>query len=140
MEMPAQNAMLNSVNVFALMDRLDNDGKFIGDQIITALESGSRYWMNGLFNVSAPLDENGADHEPGPWYANPKIWEKNFQCEALTYEGQRVIFNKAGALHGLLLMAKETPWHWNDLLAENSDATTADVFMQFALFGAVVYG
>jgi len=38
------------------------------------------------------------------------------------------------------LMAKEYPHHMNDLLSENDDAITADVFLQLALFGDVIYG
>ena len=38
------------------------------------------------------------------------------------------------------LMAQEYPHHMNDLLSENDDAITADVFLQLALFEDVIYG
>ena len=38
------------------------------------------------------------------------------------------------------LMAKEYTNHFDDLIQQNDDATTADVFLQLALFGDVIYG
>lgn len=38
------------------------------------------------------------------------------------------------------LMAKDYTHHFNDLIQENDDATTADVFLQLSLFGDVIYG
>ncbi len=41
---------------------------------------------------------------------------------------------------GLALMAEKSPSHLGDLLAENDDASTADVLVQYAALGSVVYG
>lgn len=41
---------------------------------------------------------------------------------------------------GLILMAQKSPRHWGDFLAEDDDAITADIFLQYALLGDVVYG
>lgn len=41
---------------------------------------------------------------------------------------------------GLQLMAEKHPRHFSDLINENDDAETADVFVQLCLFGEVVYG
>ena len=32
------------------------------------------------------------------------------------------------------------PHHWNDMMSESGDATTADVFLQYCIFGRVIYG
>ena len=37
------------------------------------------------------------------------------------------------------LMAKDYSHHLDDLMQENDDATTADVFLQLSLFGEVMY-
>jgi hypothetical protein len=37
-------------------------------------------------------------------------------------------------------MADKYPRHIADILSENDDATTGDVFLQLCLFGDVVYG
>ena len=41
---------------------------------------------------------------------------------------------------GLRLMKKECPHHYADLMEENDDAITGDVWLQLAVFGEVIYG
>jgi hypothetical protein len=41
---------------------------------------------------------------------------------------------------GLQVMATKYPRHFADVMTENDDAVTADVFMQCALFGEIIYG
>jgi hypothetical protein len=36
-------------------------------------------------------------------------------------------------------MTEKYTHHWRDLMAENDDATTADVFLQMSLFGDILY-
>lgn len=37
-------------------------------------------------------------------------------------------------------MPVKYPRHWADVLAENDDATTGDVFLQCCLFGECIFG
>lgn len=46
----------------------------------------------------------------------------------------------ASMCKAMQLMAKDFPRHMNDLLIENDDAITADVFLQLSLFEDVIYG
>lgn len=41
---------------------------------------------------------------------------------------------------GLELMRDLYPQHWADLMEENDDAITGDVWLQLAVFGELVYG
>lgn len=41
---------------------------------------------------------------------------------------------------GLRLMKKDYPYHYADLVEENDDAETGDVWLQLAVFGEVIYG
>ena len=41
---------------------------------------------------------------------------------------------------GLRLMKKEYPSHYADLVEENDDAETGDIWLQLAVFGEVIYG
>lgn len=41
---------------------------------------------------------------------------------------------------GLQVMADKYPRHFNDIITENDDAETADVFVQCAVLGEVVFG
>lgn len=53
---------------------------------------------------------------------------------------REAIFNPENIKKGLELMAKNSPKHFNDLLDENDDANTADIFGQYVVYGEVVYG
>ena len=41
---------------------------------------------------------------------------------------------------GLRLMKKNYPRHWADLVEENDDLITGDVWLQLAVFGELIYG
>jgi len=41
---------------------------------------------------------------------------------------------------GMELMAQDYSRHFDDLIQQNDDAITADVFLQLSLFGDVIYG
>lgn len=43
-------------------------------------------------------------------------------------------------VRGLTLMAEKAPRHFADLISDNADATTADVFVQMIFFGEIKYG
>ena len=45
-----------------------------------------------------------------------------------------------GVRKGLRLMKKEYPSHYADLVEENDDAETGDIWLQLAVFGEVIYG
>jgi len=51
-----------------------------------------------------------------------------------------LILDREAIKRGLRLMAQEWPQHWADFMDESEDASTADVFLQCALLGGVVYG
>jgi hypothetical protein len=42
--------------------------------------------------------------------------------------------------HGTELMAEKYDWHFMDVIMDNDDAVTADVWLQCVLLGEVVYG
>jgi len=41
---------------------------------------------------------------------------------------------------GLKLMAEKSPKHFSDFLTENEDGYTGDVFLQYCIFGKLIYG
>ena len=45
-----------------------------------------------------------------------------------------------GVRKGLRLMKKEYPSHYADLVEEQDDAITGDVWLQLAVFGELIYG
>lgn len=56
-------------------------------------------------------------------------------------DGQRTdVLDRDAITRGLATMARIAPRHFSDILTENDDAVTADVFVQCCLFGEIVYG
>ena len=50
------------------------------------------------------------------------------------------ILDKKACLKGIKLMIKTEPKHFSDIMTENDDAITADIFLQLACLGEVIYG
>lgn len=47
---------------------------------------------------------------------------------------------KESMIKGSYLMLQESPEHFANIISENDDAETADVFLQYAVLGEIVYG
>lgn len=113
--------------------------QMIQDMIITAFEGGSNYWLGRgrveLINPPyADLPDDGV-----AWYGNSQrnvFAEPDFKITIETEEGLKTLDADA-ITRGLAAMP---PRHLADLTSDNGDAETADVFLQCALFGEVVYG
>ena len=54
-------------------------------------------------------------------------------------QNPRILDFKA-CVRGLRTMAEKYPQHFSDFMEENDDACTADVWLQCAVFGEVVFG
>jgi len=110
------------------------------DLITTAIEGGSNYWASFKF---------------------PDNWKEKSQSYAeIPFKGENIAvydietgellgyLNSASIKVGLQLMAdrkdlkgKPVPArHFKNLATDNEDAETADVFMQLAVMGEIVYG
>ena len=102
------------------------------DQVTTSIEGGSNYW--------ARIDVG--EHQPG--------WRNYFTAKYTIIE---ISDEKAGAVQGqtyelsldklkagLQIVADKYPHHFKDIIEQSGDATTADVLVQCALFGEIVYG
>lgn len=110
------------------------DPKSIADQIVTAFEGGSS-WIGGAHSLSPK------DNLEKPWYSDPRYYQDDWQIEITTNDDEPVveILNSEKYGKGLILLHNEHSQHWDDLISENGDAITADVLIQLALFGEVVY-
>lgn len=112
------------------------DPRSIADQIVTALEGGSTAWMDKSHALSptAHLDQ--------PWYSDHRYYFEGWQIKITTNDDEPVveILNAEKYGKGLIILHNEHSRHWEDLISENGDAITADVLIQLALFGKIVYG
>lgn len=120
----------NNPIVMTLTFRL-SEGTF-HDQVTTSVEGGSNYW--------AHIDVG--KHQPG-WrnYFTTKytiIGDSDEKAGAIQGETYELSLDKLKA--GLEIVADKYLHHFKDIIGETGDATTADVLVQCALFGKIVYG
>lgn len=122
----------------------------IADVLCNALEGGSNYWYMIIDKI-----------EPRKWVFPHERSAKAVNSTKYLHEYP---FNEGGALiindwsaeepelkdpvrldseriaKGLQIMAESYAGHFADLVAENDDAETADVFLQCCIFGKCIYG
>lgn len=112
--------------------------------LIGAFEGGSTYWLHKVRYVER---ETEAEYE-NPQYSDPHFWNDGGRA-VLTFDNPEEKGDEEPAhkeigmpelTAGLSVMAAKCPRHFGDLLAENDDAITHDVFIQCVLFGDIVYG
>lgn len=111
------------------------DAQKIADQIISAIEGGSGYWLEGFI----PTPETRALAQERPWYACPQVWSGNFEVKC-DVEGEAKLFKPENIQAGLEYLAAKYPDRIAEIVNESGDAETADVFLQACLFKDVVYG
>lgn len=104
----------------------------IADLVVTALEGGSDDWLGSC----EPCYKFHQDYSEADRYGEDMI-PRTFSVDE---DDQTYVFNRAGIQRGLHIMSTKYPSNFRDLFDENMDADTADVFMQCALLGDVIYG
>lgn len=126
--------------------------------LCSAFEGGSNYWLYRIDPVygdgvtKADVTNGGkfvdAEDRSVPWegvYVLPFVDGCGLK---LTYDnpdhgGEEVAeqtINRQSLMDGLRSMAEKSPSHFGDVLSENCDADTGDVFLQHVLFGEVIFG
>jgi hypothetical protein len=115
--------------------------------IVSALEGGSNYWymLEGKITPTRwdfQDDPSNKTHYAGEYALNPGgalIISNDYARD----EGEKKVvkrLNLKTIKQGLQLMAEKYPSHFSDILSENADASTGDVFLQLCLFGELIYG
>jgi len=110
----------------------------VADLIVTAFEGGSNYWV-GSASLAEGNDEPGIE---GPWYSKAELFANPFEISILDAESEnRWVLTRAMVEDGLKWLAKNRPETFDQIITENHDAETADIFLQIALFeGEIVFG
>lgn len=119
----------------------------IASLLISAFEGGSNYWYrieDGGFNYDLPV----VWPEIGPcWYIDRPLGGGSLTIVAIDEQtgepdksiGEKVL-DRASITSGINVMAAKYPRHFADLINDNADSITGDVFLQCCLFGEVVFG
>jgi hypothetical protein len=112
----------------------------IVDTFNTAIEVGSGYWLSEI--DWGRIGEVAGDSQERYAFLSTAIEDDDDQWKLhLTDdEGKRHIMNQDKLWLGMHLMARDYPRHFDDMINDNGDAITADIFLQCVLLGDVVYG
>ena len=112
----------------------------IADLMVGSIEGESGYWCSGVYlHTKHDLKET-------PWYSDPSLYGQEFAIQVVEYEASeedsdgRHNVNKEKLARGLQIMSEKHPSHFADLMNEQDDAITADIFLQCVALGEVVYG
>jgi hypothetical protein len=124
----------------------------IRDLLVGALEGGSDYWIVNV-KYKLPKGLSVCDFKEGGKFAldlyyNPsQLIPFHEGCSLLisvdmNEDGKlkRHVLNREAMEKGVQLMSEKYPRHYADLINENDDSDTSDVFLQLALFGEIVFG
>jgi len=119
----------------------------VRDLLIDAVEGGSNYWAafhaDPNFTKSITETEKAAyiASEGGVYYSRYDIQHPEY-CLRVSDVEDGVTYNITfeSFVNGLGIMAKRYPRHFKDVITENHDAETSDVFIQCAVFGEIVFG
>lgn len=119
--------------------------QIIQDNIVSAFEGGSNYWLqDGRIELVKPTyNELGGREEKVVWYgrSTANVFEHDeFEITIDVPDDELHTLNREAISNGLSLMAEQHASHFLDLVREEGDAGTADLFLQLCLFGEVVYG
>ncbi len=112
--------------------------EIIENNLVAALEGGSNYW----YEIVGYKNKKPQRKEPY-WsaYITTPLSEDGV-LKIKDNEGKGKVYNltRNKLIKGLKVMANKCPIHFGEIMNEDGDATTGDVFLQCALFGEVIYG
>ena len=118
--------------------------------VVGAMEGGYSPWIHSFHPTKDPesIAAIAAKPEGEIWYSSETFWRLGGRA-VLTYDGPEEEEGEGESSHtvdllGLSLalnrMNKVAPRHFADLVGENDDAITHDVFMQMTVFEEIIYG
>lgn len=99
----------------------------IENLLVCAFEGGSNYW----------IDHTEIDPKCKFYEAPFESWLKVYTVDE---PGRAWFLNRITLESGMSLMAQKHPRHFADVVSENEDANTGDIFLQLCLFEELVYG
>lgn len=119
----------------------------LADIFTTAFEGATTYWCQEARRQRGP-DLHEGKNGPGPWYSHEEFYERDF-CIALKYDDPKLAegngkgrfkLDRGAVIKGLEALAAKDPRHLGELLCDDHDRDTADSFLQYVVFGDVVFG
>lgn len=119
----------------------------IADLISSALNSGISYWCS---NCTVKLGPNVTKEIINTkyntmWYASyvpffPDSFISFQLFDVECFDGEIKVLNIESITKGLEILANKYNNHFSNIIEENYDAETADVFIQCCIFGDIIFG
>lgn len=103
----------------------------IKDLLCNAIEGGSNYWIETITRYNATVDQ--AEYRQDVPFAGGFL-------ELVDIEDDKHIVDLNSIKKGLKIFQEKYPWHLQNLIKDNADAETGDVFLQCCVYGEVIYG
>jgi hypothetical protein len=111
------------------------DEQRLKDLLCNAIEGGSNYWCASMDRMGGVTRKQAEYRQDVPFVSGG--WLEVVDGED---EGKKHRLDRAAIEKGLQVFAEKYPKHFADMMAENDDATTGDVFLQCCIFGDAIYG
>lgn len=110
-----------------------------------ALEGGASYWAPQVEEGEPSRDPSAMDGIEDYWHWSQKWpatggWITITEVDPDTGQGRNHRLDRDRVRSGLRLMAENSPGHFSDFMSGDEDGETGDVFLQYCLFGEIVYG
>ena len=125
----------------------------LADMMIGAVEHNhmTRSWCKGIYLLEPVKGDEYPEYDDGHgkssiWYGDPKLYDSGFLIEVHEIDDEstgHITKHQVDATkfaEGLAKMAAKSGGHFGDMLNENDDNITQDVFLQYIVLGEVVYG
>ncbi len=120
----------------------------LANLITSALEGGSNYWAEVVHKVQPTkmthwCFTDGKDKKAKAEYLEEYVMNEGGSLtirDTESEEHSEHVLTLAKAERGLQLMADKFGSNFADVLRQDTDANTGDVWLQLALFGDVIYG
>ena len=109
------------------------------DMLVGALEGGSNYWY--MLGDLSEIKEYAEGEPTAIRIMKAVIDGKKFSVlDAENPKDILGVFGMESIIKGEWLMTTKHPKHWADIIEENDDADTADVWFQLCVMGKIVFG
>jgi hypothetical protein len=109
--------------------------QMVQDLLVCAFEGGSNYWYDQLEPLKQTLK---GGHASDRFYGN--MLKHGFRLVDKESDNKVHEIKPHEFLTALQVMYNKHHGHFNDIVSENTDAATGDVFLQCLVFGDVIYG
>ncbi len=126
--------------MITITTKINVTSRMISSLLCSAFEGGSNYWAK-IVNFKAPNNPlNSLDDRKFPKHISYPMNEGGSLTVHDIHNDIDYILTLDKIQKGLELLAENKPTAFADIINDDADSETADMFLQFALLGRLNYG